>query len=199
VQPQTLEKFDSGMSDHEVLMRIREDRDLNAAILSLYQQYAETVYGYIRNNGGNKEDSEDIFQETVLSFLKLVKAEKFRGDASIKTFLVSIARNLWMKEWNKRHNADKRNKTYERAQETVDAGVADLLQQQEVQKQMRSLLSRLDDGCQQLLIAHYYEGVPLKDLVVKLGFANEQVVRNKKYKCMKTLTDLIRDAKMDAG
>jgi RNA polymerase sigma factor (sigma-70 family) len=199
VQPHSLEKSDAGMSDHEILICIKNDDDLNRAILSLYTQYSDTVYGYIRNNGGNKEDSEDIFQETVLNFLKLVKGEKFRGDASIKTFLVSIARNLWLKEWNKRHNADKRNKNYERGQETVDVGIADLLQQQEVRKQLRSLLSRLDEACQQLLIAHYYEGVPLKDLAKELGFANEQVVRNKKYKCMKTLTELIQQAKIEAS
>jgi len=46
-----------------------------------------------------------VFQETVVAFIDVVKKGKYRMEASIKTFLVSIAINIWFNELKKKERA----------------------------------------------------------------------------------------------
>jgi hypothetical protein len=39
----------------------------------------------------------------------------------------------------------------------------------------------------------YYENLSMKEMVDHLPYENEQVVRNKKYKCLHQLTEMIKD------
>jgi DNA-directed RNA polymerase specialized sigma24 family protein len=88
----------STYSDAELLAAIRRGDQLNNAIYFIYQQYSQTIQSFILANSGMPADAEDIFQETVVIFIDLVKKEKFRGEARVKTFLTAIARNLWVNE-----------------------------------------------------------------------------------------------------
>ncbi len=72
--------------------------DLNSIIHQLYNGYGGVVIAYIINNGGSQQDGEDVFQETLIAFIDLVKSGKFRGEASLQTAFVSIARNIWLNE-----------------------------------------------------------------------------------------------------
>lgn len=62
-----------------------------AAFQELIQAHQARIYGLARKLAGNKEDAEDIVQET---FLKAVdKIDQFRGDSAFGTWLYSIALN----------------------------------------------------------------------------------------------------------
>jgi hypothetical protein len=45
----------------------------------------------------------------------------------------------------------------------------------------------------------YYENLSMKEIVDYLPYENEQVVRNKKYKCLQQLTGLIKNNPLIAG
>lgn len=55
-----------------------------------YDEHNEAVFHYIYFLVGNKETAEDLTQET---FLKALKTSNFRGEAQVKTWLITIARN----------------------------------------------------------------------------------------------------------
>jgi hypothetical protein len=54
-------------------------------------------------------------------------------------------------------------------------------------------MARLGESCKSLLTMVYYENLSYKEILERTHFESEQVIRNKKYKCMKELTDLIKD------
>ena len=58
--------------------------------------------------------------------------------------------------------------------------------------QLSSLLNKLGESCRKILELFYYENLSMKEIVSHLHYENEQVVRNKKYKCLQQLTDMIR-------
>ena len=179
-------------SDSVILSKISGNIDVNGAILTLYQQFAGSVTAYIINKGGSSQDGEDIFQETIVSFIELVRENKFRGESGIKTFLIAIARNLWLNEWKKRGQTSRREMVYEKGRDEEEADLTQLIQERETQKQLLDILTRLGEPCKKLLILFYYHDVSMRELAEKLSYTNEQVVRNKKHKCMKELTDLLR-------
>jgi RNA polymerase sigma factor (sigma-70 family) len=180
-------------SDADLLAAIRNGDQLNSAILFIYQQYANTVGSYIITNSGSQQDAEDIFQETVVTFIDLVKKDKFRGEAAIKTFLVSIARNIWLNELKKKERSGIREQQYEKSREQDEMDISHYIADREVKQQFRSVIEKLGGSCKKLLTLFYYENMSMKELLDHLPYENEQVVRNKKYKCLQHLTGLLRE------
>ena len=180
------------LSDEEILTGILSNH-FNEVIRSIYRQYAGTVIAYVVTHGGSEQDGEDIFQETVVSFIDLVKSGKYRGDARIKTFMISVARNIWLNEMKKKKSLDNRGRVFEinRGQEETD--ITENFYQREIKQQLQSLMDQLGESCKTILTLFYYENLSFKEIVEKMQYENDQVARNKKYKCMKELTDLIRD------
>ena len=164
--------------------------NLNDVIFYIYRQYADYIVFNVAAMGGGLQDGEDIFQETVVTFIDLVQRRKFRGDSSIKTFLTSIAKHIWLNELKRRKSVNHRESRFwtERDQEEL----FDSYEDQEIKAQFLILLSQLGDSCRQVLTMFYYENLTFAEIMEKMGYESEQVVRNKKYKCLRELTELVR-------
>jgi RNA polymerase sigma factor (sigma-70 family) len=184
-------KGDEISNDQRILAGIFSN-DLNAIIHQLYKQYSGMVIAYIITNQGSQQDGEDVFQEALIALINLVKSGKFRGEASLQTTFISIARNIWLNEQKKRKSLDTRGKLFENARQQ-ETDPASLLLQREVSEQFLTVMNRLAEGCKTLLTMVYYENLSFKDILNRTHYENEQVIRNKKYKCMKELTDMIKD------
>ena len=180
-------------TDPELIAAISAGRDLNNAIRYLYQQYSEATCSFIMHHGGSEQDADDIFQETVMAFIDTVRKGKFRGEASVKTFLNSIARNYWFNEIKKRDRSGLRDKQFEAGRDKDEADVSHYISEMERKRQLRDLVDQLGESCRKVLLLFYYENLSMKEMVDHLPYDNEQVVRNKKYKCLQALTGLIKD------
>lgn len=66
----------------------------------IYQDYFDPVYRYVLSLSGNQAVAEEITQETFFRALKTL--DSFQGKSSLKTWLCSIARNLWISEQRKK-------------------------------------------------------------------------------------------------
>lgn len=180
-------------SDAELITAIGSGDQLNNAIFFIYQQYSNTIQSFILANSGTPQDAEDIFQETVVTFIDLVKRKKFRGEAAVKTFLVAIARNLWLNELKKRDRSDRRELLFENSRELMETDVSQYIADREMKQQFVAVLHKLGEPCKKLLMLFYYENLSMKDMLRHLPYENEQVIRNKKYKCLQALTELIKE------
>jgi RNA polymerase sigma factor (sigma-70 family) len=126
----------------------------------------------------------------VVIFIDLVQRRKFRGDSSIKTFLTSIAKHIWLNEIKRRKSINHRESRFETERDQED--LFDSYEQQEIKAQFLTLLSQMGDSCRQVLSLFYYENLTFAEIMEKMGYESEQVVRNKKYKCLRELTELVR-------
>jgi RNA polymerase sigma factor (sigma-70 family) len=180
-------------TDAELIAAISAGRDLNDAIRYLYRQYSQATSSFIIQLGGSEQDADDIFQETVVAFIEVVQKGKYRMEASVKTFLNSIARNYWFNEIKKRDRSDLRDRQFEMSRDKDEADVSHYISEMERKRQLRDLVDQLGESCRKVLLLFYYENLSFKEMVDHLPYDNEQVVRNKKYKCLQALTGLIKD------
>jgi RNA polymerase sigma factor (sigma-70 family) len=179
-------------SDPELVEAIRMKEMLDAAIRQIYEDHAEITRSFIMGKGGTEQDADDIFQETVVAFIDSIQKEKFRQESGVRTFLISISKNLWYNEIRRRQRAGNRERIFETEKDTEDSGVGEMIQNRELQMQLSGLLKVLGESCRKILELFYYENLSMKEIVSHLHYENEQVVRNKKYKCLLQLTDMIR-------
>jgi len=164
--------------------------DIEGPVRLLYDQYFESVIAQICQNGGSREDGADIFQEAVLVLIEKVKTGQFRGDSSLKTFLSAIARNLWLHELRTRFRRNKRENVYMTGEEKTEE-VRDLYADNQASDQLLKILDQVGNPCKQILTGFYYEEKSMKELLTEFDYENEQVLRNRKSRCMKKLKEMI--------
>lgn len=187
-------KLNRNLTDQELLEQIRTKTNPNQAISQLYEQHYGVLENYIIRNSGNQDDAADLIQEVMLVFVKLVTQGKFRGEASIKSFLYSICKNLWISELRKRKSMSARNEQYEMEKDEMDLDITEEISRNENLRFVMDLFEKLGEKCKQVLTLFYFEELPMKEICEKLEFSSEQVLRNKKYKCLQNLTDQVKSS-----
>ncbi len=177
--------------DREILLSLQTGSRMNETIRGLYRDHFESLSRYILSNGGSQQDAEDIFQEVIVGFIDLVRKDRFRGESSIKTFLFSMNRNLWLNEWKRRDRAMKREIKYEEGSSREESDISHQITAREERDRLHEMVDQLGDTCKKILLLFYYEGRSMKEIWEQLDYESEQAVRNKKHKCMKKLEELI--------
>jgi len=61
----------------------------------LYELYSGSVFNYLISVSGNRELAEDLTGETF--YRAMLAIDSFRGESSVKTWLIRIARNLYLR------------------------------------------------------------------------------------------------------
>lgn len=180
-------------TDSALVDLLRSGKDIAPGLRFLYRYHYEAIKVYVLQNNGSEQDAEDLFQEVVLSFVELVQLGRFRGESSIKTFLYALSRNVWLNELKRKGRADARELKYEKARDTEEADTSVAMAGRESRKQVMDIITKLGESCKKILLAFYYEDKSMKEILEESEFENEQVVRNKKYKCLKQLEKMLHE------
>jgi RNA polymerase sigma factor (sigma-70 family) len=178
-------------TDQSLIQSLRSDANPDEAIRYLYRTQFRLTVAYIKKNSGTEEDAEDIFQELVLLFIEILKKDKFRSESSVSTFLYALTRNIWLNELNRRGKSKRRDEIFEKGKDTSDLDVSHLIADRETKLQLMKVVDKLGETCKKILLAFYFENLAIKEILQTLNYENEQVVRNKKYKCLKQLEQMM--------
>ena len=162
------------------------------AIKQLYRDHYGLLEQYVLQNQGSRSDAEDIFQETMVAFIRQVEEGKFRGESSIKTFLYALNRNIWLNELKKRGRSQSREERFAAGEEKMQPAIDGILEQQEHNVELMRSIQNLGDSCKKILLLFYYEQRPIREILSVVSYQNEQVVRNKKMKCLKKLEEMVK-------
>jgi len=178
------------LTDTEIIDNLSGDKSLDDTLKYLYRAYFEYTGRFVLNNNGRWQDAEDVFQEVLIAFIQLVKAGKFREESSIKTFLYALNRNVWLNELKRRGRAQIREAKYEIGRPDEE-NITAIVEAREASAGLMKVMDELGETCKKLLMLFYYENRSMKEMLLELHYENEQVVRNKKHKCIKKLEQII--------
>lgn len=178
-------------SDEELIDTLRKEQVSNSVISFLYRHFYALLSNYVKQNQGSEQDAEDIFQEVILTFIEIVKKDKFRGESSVKTFLFTLNKYTWLNELKKRSRATLREERYGNEIEADEKDVSHFLVERDSKKLVLALMDKLGDVCRKILTAYYYDNLPMREILPLVNYENEQVLRNKKYKCLKSLEQML--------
>ena len=183
------------LTDSAVISSLTQEKGVDDTIRYLYRSHFEMLSRYVINNNGSHDDAQDIFQEVIITFIHVVKGGKFRGESSIGTFLFSLNRNIWLNELKRRGRAQVREMKYEMSVENAGRAVDEIMENRQASQQLLKIMGNLGETCQKILLLFYFENRSMKEILDTLHYENEQVVRNKKYKCLKKLEEMVTSDK----
>ena len=143
------------------------------AFRGLFERYREQVFRVAYRLVGSREDALDLTQETfVKAFTSL---DRFRGQASFKTYLTRIAVNACL-DFRRRWRPGQMELDEERLgaggpREVASAGETDPAQQaqsHELQQALRQAVNRLPEALRATFLLHAIEGFTYREVAEAL-------------------------------
>lgn len=173
-------------SDAQLVEELQKGNE--EALVSMYRDYYTMVRNFIMKNSGTEEEIDDIMQDSLIAIWKNVNKKDFTLTVKMSTYLISIVKNLWFKRLKKKSRFT-----------VVEDGVQERLEvvqpktKQIDYRVIREMVAQLDEKCRQLLGYFYFDHLENKVIAEKMGFANTDTVKSKKYQCFKKLQSMVKD------
>ena len=179
------------LSDEQLLDALSSS---NAALVDnalsfLHHQTFATVSRFVKRYRGTQADAEDTFQDGLVALYKLAATGKLNPDVNFEAYLFSICKNLWFKQLQKNKEGIKLDKV------ELDLPIEEVqlfsILSKERQTIIENLLNHLGEDCKKILTYYYYDRLRMKRIAELMGYANEQVAKNKKSNCMKKMKEIL--------
>lgn len=161
---------------------------INKALQSLYEKYYWNVKNFVLKNQGSEADAKDLFQDGLMIVYDNVKANKFKSESSLETYLFAICRNVWLHRIQKvkKHEALFLEILPDEQPDHSNTNIG----------QLEYVMRELKKDCQKVLIEFYYHKKSIPELKEIMGMNSDQVVKNKKKRCLNYLMEIIRQKKL---
>ena len=131
----------------------------------LFEQYYEDVFRFLRGLSADEHLAEELTQETFYRALK--SADSYRGEADMRIWLCSIAKNLYYTQYKKQ----KRLATEEDIEEyqAEDKNFLDIIADRETALQIHRILHELQEPYKEVFSLRIFGELPFKDIGALFG------------------------------
>ena len=86
------------------ILKKGNDKEIESLYRYLYKETFPYITKLVLSEKGEKSDAQDIYTESFMILYKNVRNDSFAGDSSFKTYLIGIAKRLWLREKSKRNS-----------------------------------------------------------------------------------------------
>lgn len=177
-------------SDNELVKLIRGDdkKSSDAAFIELYDRYAIKVNAYCRSILNNREQAEDVFQETFIRFYQNADSNHIGG--SVVGYLIKIARNLCLNQ--------KRDRKNNISIDELDLPVNDsnAYEEKELSELLMMSLELLDNEMKDVLVMRVFNDLPYEEIASIMNITEARaryIVFKAKGKIKDILTPYFKD------
>lgn len=170
------------LKDNEVIELIKKGDE--SALDYLYKKNYKMMTNLIIKNNGTEDEAKDIYQDALIVFWQKTINGELVMTSKISTYLYSVCHNLWRKELERKSRlSNEEAEVIEKSNE---------YEQNEKVKIIQDCLAKLNDSCRKILSYYYFDELSMNDIAVKMGFANADTAKTKKYKCKQELDKLVK-------
>ena len=179
----------SEFSVEEIIEGIKA-RD-NCVLQYVYKQHYQSIHHFIISNSGSPEDAKDIFQESIIVIYRKVKEQQhFLLNSSFKTFIYSIARNLWLKHLRAIRYEGQKIKDQQQYIELKDEPFK--VSNEDLKLSLYHKYFRLlPEDCQNILKLTARD-IPQKEIAQAMNLKSENYVKKRKHNCKEKLIEMIK-------
>ena len=171
-------------SDLLELLRVGDSKGFKEIHLKSFKLLSR----YVINNSGNLEDAEDLFQDSLIALLNNIRKPEFQLSSSLQNYLLSISRNLWLRELkkNKMRHVENLDGITEQWMNISDDEVESMDLENKRQEDLSKQFALLGNDCRTLLTEFYYYQKSLDEISKKMNYTYD-FIKVKKFRCMKEL------------
>ena len=177
-------------SNNELLNSlIKQDQ---TALNYLYKKLFPKVKIMILRLGGDYDDANDVFQESIIILYRKAKNNELNEAIFVEKYLVGICKLIWQKHLSKERERNIKNEKLkydltQNEQETVNEYLLSKRKQLYLEH-----FKLLNEDCQKILTA-FLNGMSYAEIVKEQEFISEEYARRKKYLCKGYLVKSIKN------
>jgi len=169
------------MDEKEIFDRIQNGDE--KALEFIYKKYYRMMTKMVITNSGTEDEARDIYQDALVVFWQKARSGKLVMTSKISTYVYSICQNLWRKELDRKKRLSNEEKDTPQSMD-MDSG--------EREKIIAKCLDQLGETCRKVLMLYYFDELSMQEIADKMGFANTDTAKTKKYKCKQKLDELVK-------
>ena len=160
-----------------------------AALQVMYQKpgLRETVMRLVLEQGGNRDDALDVFQETLVLFDRNLREGRFEGRSSLSTYFVGIAKWHWLAQRRQRGRQAELLPVHHDG--LVESPEAEVLQA-EHRGWLEAALGRIGERCRELLRLYQLD-YSMEEIAQTMRYANPDVAKKEAYRCRMRFRELL--------
>ncbi len=157
----------------------------NQAFGELYKNYFGLVSRFITNNSGSSYDAEDIFQDTMIVLVDKLRQDNFQLEASVKTYIMAIAKNLWFKKLRTANRETaftdiQDNQFYEEITLAIE-------EEKTYWDKLQNYLHQITEHCKGLIHDMFFKNKPIEQIQKDYGYSSKHNAQNQKHKCVEQI------------
>ena len=175
--------------DHRILDLIRKGDE--QALVLLYEANKKMISAFLARNNGTHDDYEDMLQEALVILWERVRTGRFEYSSKLSTFLFGIVKNIWLRRLAKAKREIPTDLHAEEYSDPTESSLETMIENEETIA-VRSALEKIGEQCKKLLLLFYWEECSMEEIAHKMGFANAETVKSKKYQCKKSLEKILK-------
>ena len=135
---------------------------------------------------GSVDDATDIFQDGLVVVNRNLNNGSFRNESTLSTYIFSICKNLWHKEYNRRAK-----QAALEPELVIESRIHfDHIINVEI---VTLLMNELQEDCRKILTEYYFNNRSMAELKDMFNVNSIQAAKNKKYRCLNYLTKLFKE------
>lgn len=169
------------MKEAELFDRICKGDE--SALEEVYKKYYRMMTKMILSNSGTEDEAKDVYQDSLLVFWQKATSGNLVLTSKISTYIYSICKNLWRKELERKKRL---------AHEQKDTAVYMDDERAERAQIIHQCIDQLGDTCKKVLMYYYFDRMSMQEIADRLGFANTNTAKTKKYKCKQKLDNIVK-------
>jgi RNA polymerase sigma factor (sigma-70 family) len=177
--------------DSKLLDALRDGND--SALEELFHKNRRPIASLVIRSHGTEDDVEDVLQEALVVLWERVHNGSFEYQAKLSTFIYATAKNIWFRKLARQR---RELPASDDAFEVADGNSTPLEELEENERilAVQKAMEKIGNPCRDLLLLYYWEEQSMEEIALKLGFANADTVKSKKYQCKKALEKLVKKA-----
>lgn len=149
----------------------------------------EAVIRHVLDHGGDRQDAQDIFQESMVLLDRNLREGRFEGKSALSTYFVAIAKWRWVTVRRQRG----RYTEFSPAQydDEVDSPEAETIRS-EYRELFQEALAQIGDRCRELLQLYQLE-FSMEEIAERMQYNNADVAKKEAYRCRMRFRELLEN------
>lgn len=134
---------------------------------NLYESHKEAIFRYFLRLTGSWEEAGELTQEVF--YQACVSFYRFRQEATLKTWLFSIARNVFLKHLREKSRLKNTMREADKQYSGQEADPPEIIIQKEERERLRQALDRLPETARSVIILKEYEQLSYEEIALVCG------------------------------
>mgnify|MGYP003554370282 FL=1 len=156
-----------------------------SALSVLINRHQSKIYGFIYSKVGDRDLSDDIFQDTFIKVIKTLKTKSYNEEGKFLPWVMRIAHNLTVDHFRKANKMPFQRETEEFSifsyMSDNSPTIESKLITEQVESDLTRLLDELPDDQKEVLVMRMYQDMSFKEIADSTGVSINTALGRMRY------------------